>query len=199
MKVGVILGSVRPGRLSSRVGEHVAKALEARGHTPKIFDPAENQLPLLEIPLHFFPPNQEPPAILKRLQQELNEQDAYIFVTAEYNLNVAPALLNFVDHFPYNTWRWKCASVISYSMGNFGGMIAQQTLRQTLGMIGLAALPTSVTLPNVQEQIDELGNCNGDRKQSIEKNIEKLLDELEFFSNAVLAKKETTVVPFNDE
>jgi len=84
-------------------------------------------------------------------------------------------------------------------MGNFGGMIAQQTLRQTLGMIGLAALPTSVTLPNVQEQIDELGNCNGDRKQSIEKNIEKLLDELEFFSNAVLAKKETTVVPFNDE
>ena len=51
----------------------------------KIFDPAESQLPLLEKPLHFYPPNQEPPAILKRLQQELSEQDAFVFVTAEYN------------------------------------------------------------------------------------------------------------------
>ncbi|CBY07821.1 unnamed protein product [Oikopleura dioica] len=197
MKVGVILGSVRPGRMSCRVGEHVAGALKARGHTPKIFDPAESQLPLLEKPLHFYPPNQEPPAVLKKLQQELSEQDAFIFVTAEYNFNVAPALLNFVHHFPYNTWRWRTASVISYSMGNFGGMIAQQTLRQTLGVIGLAVLPSTVTLPNVQVQIDEQGNCIGERKESIEKNIGKLMDELDFFSTAVLAKKETSQVPFN--
>ena len=76
-------------------------------------------------------------------------------------------------------------------------MIAQQTLRQTLGVIGLAVLPSTVTLPNVQVQMDEHGNCIGERKESIEKNIGKLMDELDFFSTAVLAKKETSPVPFN--
>ena len=57
-------------------------------------------------------------------------------------------------------------------------------------MIGLAALPTAVTLPNIDQQIDEQGSCFGERKESIEENIGKLIDELDFFSTAVIAKKD---------
>jgi len=198
MKFGVILGSVRPVRMSTRVGKMVERELIGRGHQVTIFDPAELNIPLLERPLHWYGPNEDKPEVLTQTYNQLKSQDAFVIITPEYNLSIPPALSNFIDHFPYDTWRWRCGSVISYSMGNFGGMLAAQQVRQMCSMISLVTLPSSLTLPNVQNQLDEDGSVTGERKQSIEKNLTKQMDELEFFANAVAAQKaKPEGVPFS--
>ena len=45
--------------------------------------------------------------------------------------------------------------------------------------------------------MDEAGILTGERKESIEKNLKKLLDELEFYTMATMAQKEkSNGVPF---
>ena len=81
-------------------------------------------------------------------------------------------------------------------MGNFGGMSAGIQLRTMCSMIGLVALPSTLTLPNVQNQMDETGELQGERKESIQKNLKKQIDELEFFSNSIMDRKIKENVPF---
>ena len=87
LKVGVILGSVRPGRMGDRVGKMITNALVAKGHTPTTFDPAVSNLGLLEKPLHFHGPNETKPPILVDLHTQLKDQDAFVIVTPEYNFS----------------------------------------------------------------------------------------------------------------
>ena len=85
MKIGIILGSVRPGRMGDRVGQLVAGELERRKHKICVFDPAEYKMGLLEKPLHFYGPSEDKPRELVDLHTKLCQQDAFVFVTPEYN------------------------------------------------------------------------------------------------------------------
>ena len=141
MKIGVILGSVRPGRMGDRVGQLVAGELERRKHKICVFDPAEYKMGLLEKPLHFYGPSEDKPRELVDLHTKLCQQDAFVFVTPEYNFSLPPALTNFIDHFPYDCWTRKPGSVVTYSMGPFGGMVAGTQLRTVAQVIQLIVLP----------------------------------------------------------
>ena len=46
-----------------------------------------------------------------------------------------------------------------------------------------------LTIPNVHTQIDENGNLQGERAQSIEKNLSLMLDDLDFMTNAILNQR----------
>ena len=87
LKVGIILGSVRPGRMGDRVGKMITSALVAKGHAPTTFDPAISNLGLLEKPLHFHGPNETKPQVLVDLHAQLKDQDAFVIVTPEYNFS----------------------------------------------------------------------------------------------------------------
>ena len=87
MKIAIILGSVRPQRMSSRVGKMVATELDLRKHTVTMFDPADVELSLLERPLHWYGPSEEKPKKLVDLYMSLKDQDAFIIITPEYNLS----------------------------------------------------------------------------------------------------------------
>ena len=46
-----------------------------------------------------------------------------------------------------------------------------------------------LSIPMVQTQLDDEGNLNGDRAESIKKNLDLTLTELDFVGNALLAAK----------
>ena len=46
-----------------------------------------------------------------------------------------------------------------------------------------------LSIPMVQTQLDDEGNLNGDRAESIKKNLDLTLTELNFVGNALLAAK----------
>jgi len=189
MKVGIILGSVRPGRMGDRVGKMIAAKLEKRQHAITWFDPAKHEVSLLQKPLHFYSEKEEKPEVLVDLHRQLCEQDAFVFVTPEYNFSIPPALSNFIDHFPYDCWTMKPGSVVTYSMGNFGGIVAGSQLRTMAQVIQIILLPKGLTIPNVHFQIDEDGQVIGDRVESINKNANRMLDDLDFLGTAIINQK----------
>ena len=84
----------------------------------------EINAPMLKQPLHFMPDPSEAPSWMPETKTKLENSSGFIFVCAEYNATIPPALTNLLDYFPPNVFRHKPASIVTYSMGEFtsGGM-----------------------------------------------------------------------------
>lgn len=141
IKIAVIIGSTRPGR----VGESVARwvydiATERNDAEFELVDIAEFDLPLLDEPV---PPSQgqysKPHTIA--WAQKVASFDAYIFVTPEYNHGTSGALKNALD-FVYAEWNNKAAGFVGY--GSVGGARAIEHLRLVASELQMAHVRNQV-------------------------------------------------------
>jgi len=80
-------------------------------------DPLEIQFPLLVQPLHFYPDQSQAPTWLQDIGKKIQEADAIVVVSPEYNYCIPPALSNVLDHFPTSFYKYKPSGIVSYSMG----------------------------------------------------------------------------------
>jgi NAD(P)H-dependent FMN reductase len=98
-KIGIILGSTRPGRRGQAVAEWVsAVAAKQEGDaTFELVDLADFDLPLLDetLPALFGKYGKEHTA---RWAEAIAAYDGFVFVTAEYNHSVPGALKNALDY-----------------------------------------------------------------------------------------------------
>lgn len=139
LKIGIIIGSTRDGRVSVDVAEWVKSFTE--GHSEAEFE----LIDIKDYDLKEF--NMLPPGMLNReyndenitrWSQKIDELDGFIFVTPEYNKNITPSLKNAIDHLGPE-WSNKAASSVSY--GSTLGVGATFALRQTLSNLGVAIVP----------------------------------------------------------
>ena len=94
LKIGIIVGSTRPGRKAAVVAEWVHNLLKSRKDAEfEVVDIEDYKLPLLDEPV---PPsmNQYSKAHTKHWSAKIASFDAYIFVTPEYNHGTSAALKN---------------------------------------------------------------------------------------------------------
>ena len=143
LKIGIIVGSTRPGRKATAVAEWVYEILKTREDAEfEIVDIDEYRLPLLDEPI---------PPSLNRYSQEhtktwsakIDSLDAYIFVTPEYNHGTSAALKNAIDYL-FIEWNNKAAGFVSY--GGAGGVRAVENLRLVMGELKVASVRAQVTL-----------------------------------------------------
>src|ERR1700704_1238987 len=116
LKIGIIVGSTRPGRKASAVAMWVHDILKSRKDAEfEIVDIEDYKLPLLDEPV---PPtmHQYSNAHTKKWSEKIALFDAYIFVTPEYNHATSAALKNAID-FLFHEWNNKAAGFV----GNGGG------------------------------------------------------------------------------
>lgn len=148
VRIGLIVGSTRPGRRGGEVAAWAARS--AREHdavrrgaaTVAVVDLAEQGLPLLDEPV---------PAMFGDYRQQhtlrwsatVADLDAFVFVTPEYNHSVPAALKNGIDYL-YAEWNGKAAGVLTY--GVQGGLRAGEHLRQILAEVRAVVVPTGVAL-----------------------------------------------------
>jgi chromate reductase, NAD(P)H dehydrogenase (quinone) len=96
-----------------------------------------------------------------RLKEALEDADAVLIATPEYNGSVTGVLKNALDWvsrpFDTNPLRGKPVAVISASTGSFGGLWAQHDLRRILATLGARVLDESVTVPHVHTVVDGVG------------------------------------------
>ncbi|MDT5058008.1 MAG: hypothetical protein QOF66_6374 [Mycobacterium sp.] len=85
LNVPVILGTVRSERVGPRVARYLVRSLEQRGHHPRLIDPLEYPLPLLDKMYKEYPAGTAP-TVLERLAAIVKPADAYVIVSAEYTL-----------------------------------------------------------------------------------------------------------------
>jgi NAD(P)H-dependent FMN reductase len=143
MKIGVILGSTRPGRIGEAVAKWVFDIASKRDDAEfELIDIADYNLPLLDEPV---PPSlgQYSKDHTKRWAQKIGSLDGFIFVTPEYNHGTSAALKNAID-FLFKEWNNKAAAFVGY--GSAGGVRAIESLRLVMGEIMVADVRAHVQL-----------------------------------------------------
>lgn len=142
-KVAIIAGSTRPGRKAAAVAAWVHDIAAQRDDaTFEVVDIADHALPHLDEPVppragRYSHPHTHAWA------QKIGAFDAYVFVTPEYNASIPGVLKNAID-FLYAEWNGKAAGFVGY--GIQGGTRAVEHLRQVLGDLEVADMPTTVAL-----------------------------------------------------
>ncbi len=148
IRIAIVLGSTRPGRLGKAVAEWVNSRASERGDaTFGVLDVADFRLPILDEPL---PPSfgRYSHAHTKAWSDAVDGFDGYIFVTGEYNHSIPGALKNAMDYL-YKEWNNKAAGFVSY--GSSGGIRAVEHLRAVAGELQMADVRAQVALPFATE------------------------------------------------
>lgn len=143
LKIGIIVGSTRPGRHADAVAQWVKDVADLRGDAEyEIVDLADFPLPHLDeaLPAGY---GQYAHDHTKRWAAKVAEFDGYIFVTPEYNHSISGVLKNAIDYVGAE-WNNKAAGVISY--GSVGGARAAEHLRLILGELQIADVRQQVTM-----------------------------------------------------
>src|SRR6476659_8706642 len=142
-RIGVILGSTRPGRRGEQVARWVMDGARRRSDGVfELVDLADHPLPHLDEPL---PPNmgQYQNAHTQDWAATIGGFDGFVFVTPEYNHSTSGVLKNAIDYL-YAEWNNKAMGVVSY--GATGGTRAAEHLRLIAGELQLADVRTNVAL-----------------------------------------------------
>jgi NAD(P)H-dependent FMN reductase len=140
-KIGIILGSTRPGRNGEAVAKWVLEQAQARGDADyELVDLADFDLPHLD---EAIPASQGmyAGAHTQAWAAKVAEFDGYVFVTPEYNHSTSGALKNALDYV-YAEWNNKAAGIVSY--GAAGGTRAAEHLRLILGELQIADVRAQV-------------------------------------------------------
>lgn len=179
-KLDIIIASTRPGRAGLPIGTWFADFARRHGKLEvRVVDLAVVNLPMLDEPKHPRFAQYEQPHT-KAWSAMVDEADAFVFVTPEYNYSAPPTLLNALN-FLSREWAYKPVAFVSYG-GIAGGTRAAQMLRLTVTALRMVPLLESVTLPFVTKQI-EAGVFKA--SESNEQAAAILLDELARWAEAL--------------
>lgn len=143
INVGIIIGSIRPGRVGEAVAEWVLANAKSRGDAKfEIVDLKSFDLPLLDEPIPASAGKYSKPHT-KVWAQKVAAFDAFVFVTPEYNHGMPASLKNALD-FVYAEWNNKAAGFVSY--GSASGARAVEQLRLVMGELQVADVRAQVLL-----------------------------------------------------
>jgi NAD(P)H-dependent FMN reductase len=143
LKIGIIVGSTRPGRHADAVAQWVKDVADLRGDAEyEIVDLADFPLPHLDEALPAAM-QQYANAHTKQWSAKIAEFDGYVFVTPEYNHSTSGVLKNAIDYLNVE-WNNKAAGIVSY--GSVGGARAAEHLRLILGELQVADVRQQVTM-----------------------------------------------------
>jgi NAD(P)H-dependent FMN reductase len=185
-RIGIILGSTRPGRRGEPVAKWVFELASARPDADfELIDLADYPLPHLDEPL---------PASMGQYQNEhtrewaatISRFDGFIFVTPEYNHSTSGVLKNAID-FLYAEWNNKAMGVVSY--GIVGGARAAEHLRLIAGELQMAAVRTNVAL-SLFTEFENFSEFKPSAQQS--QVLGTLLDQVIAWSEALAPLRHVT-------
>jgi NAD(P)H-dependent FMN reductase len=188
-KIGIIIGTTRPGRFADGVASWLMSLLEQRKDAAfEIVDLRDYPLPFFEerLPLIYEPPKNE---VARRWAAKMDSLDGYIFLTAEYNHSISGVLKNALDHayFEYNR---KPATFVGY--GGQGAARAVEQLRLILAELQVASLKHSAHI----NAVEMLGVMREGKKLAdypyLAEAVTRMADELVWWANALRSARATT-------
>ncbi|MBB4121662.1 NAD(P)H-dependent FMN reductase [Martelella radicis] len=174
MKLNIIIGSTRPGRVGPSIAKWVGDFAREHGKFEvEVVDLDDFKLPFLDEPKH--PRLQEyEHEHTRKWSESVASADAFIFVTPEYDF-FAPATLVNALQVVSKEWGYKPAGVVSYG-GVSGGLRAAQELRTLIVNLNAHPLPQVVPIPFFPKFLGEDGKLTPN--DEMKAGATGLLDEL---------------------
>ncbi|MFF0227004.1 NADPH-dependent FMN reductase [Streptomyces sp. NPDC004629] len=186
-KLKIIVGTTRPTRNADRVVTWVEAAAAAYG----AFE--VEVLDLRDWPLPFFaehfgtvgdindPAYSQP--IVKAWNRAIQDSDAYLVVTGEYNHSIPGALKNAIDTvWLSNGFRNKPVAAVGYSAGIGGGIRALEHLAQIMVETEAVPLRNTVVMPFANDAFADSGRPTNPATDAA---LQVLLDDLAWWSTAL--------------
>lgn len=182
MKVSIIIGATRKGAVGPAIGEWVEGSVKAAGYEAELIRLADFGLP-------FFDMDQLPAQVNKqyphdsviRWSRAIDEAEAVLIVSPEYNHGIPGVLKNAIDWL-WEEWSDKPTGIVTYAGGPIGGARAAIQLREVLGHVGVRLSRYDVAIGRAR------GAVPGDAEEGIRKVLADQLEQLAGFS-AQSAKK----------
>ena len=179
LKVGIIVGSTRPGRKAEAVARWVHEIARKRTDADfEVVDIQDFNLPLLDEPV---PPSmgQYSKPHTKAWAAKVDSFDAFVFVTPEYNHGTSGALKNAID-FLFAEWNNKAAGFVGY--GSAGGVRAVEQLRLVMAEVQVATVRNQVAL-SLFTDFENFATFKPDPRH--EKSVNAMLDQLLAWGDAL--------------
>jgi NAD(P)H-dependent FMN reductase len=185
MKLAVITGSTRPGRMTPRQSAWIV-------NTASKLDGVEvEHIDLKDYPLPFFNeaisprynPSRVPEPAVQKWLDKIGSFDAYIFVTPEYNHSIPGELKNVFD---FLTWELKHKPAAVASHGTVGGARAALQLKEILSEGQAVVIPNFSAIAHMSDVIDETGTLDATAAANPygpQGQLDGLLAELNWYSD----------------
>jgi chromate reductase len=177
----------------------IAGSLRESSHNRRLLRAAGDRMPpgaslvewtgLAVIPAFNEDEENDPPAAVRAFLAEIDDADALLIATPEYNASVPGALKNALDWasrpFPENVLRDKPCAVIGASTGLFGAVWAQAEVRKALKASGAHVLESELPVGLADsaftddgdladaELIERLRDLLGDLVREVEAPVEE--------------------------
>nr|WP_296071945.1 NAD(P)H-dependent oxidoreductase [uncultured Actinoplanes sp.] len=185
-KIGIILGSTRPGRNGEQVAKWVNEVAQQRTDAEyELVDLLDYKLPHLD---EAVPPSMANGQYSQPHTQEWADKirsfDGFVIVTPEYNHSTSGALKNAID-FLFKEWNNKAVGFVSY--GSVGGARAVEHLRLIVGELMMADVRQQVTISLVT---DFENFTTFIPKPYLEQALHTQLDQVVSWSNALAHLRE---------
>lgn len=193
MKLAVIAGSTRQNRQSIKQAKWVVNtAKQNEDIEVELVDLANYPMPFFDEPMSpRYNPNRDIDLRAQKWLKKLEEFDAYVFVTPEYNHSVPGVLKNAMD---YVTWEIQRNPAAVMAHGSAGGARAEVHLKEILSESKAVVIPTYTPLimAGMSEMIDDDGNltqAGEDNPRNLQETCETMLEELKWYSDALAAAR----------
>ncbi len=178
-KIGIIIGSTRPGRNGEAVAKWVHEVASRRTDAEfELVDLLDFNLPHLD---EAIPPSAgqytQPHTIA--WAEKIASFDGFVIVTPEYNHSTSGALKNAID-FLFAEWNNKAVGFVSY--GSVGGARAVEHLRLVAGELMMADVRAQLAL-SLMTDFEAYSKFLPDERH--EQTLGTVLDQVVAWSNAL--------------
>lgn len=195
MKLGIIVGTTRQGRQSPKQAKWVANAAAQNEDVEvTVIDLADYPLPFFDEPVSpRYNPNRKPSPEVQKFLDVVAAQDAYVFVTPEYNHSIPAVLKNAFDYLTWELLR-KPAAIVSH--GTVGGARAAMHLKEVISEARAVPIPNFVAFAHMSDAISDEGVLSDELKQNPygpQSTLETLLEELVWYGEVLKAGRDGVV------
>ncbi len=184
MKIAIIAGSPRKNSVTVRVALYLENWLNHNhDHEIDLIDLREWEVPAIQA---VWSTPEKAPGSLRPLAERINQADAFILVTPEYNGSYSPAMKNLLDHFPKQAH--KPFGIVTASPGAMGGIRASQQLLQLVPALFGIASPHLLIVPAVDKKFSGDGAL---LDQSFESSVHNFITEFLWLAEKLVDEKIT--------
>ncbi|MFD9246363.1 NADPH-dependent FMN reductase [Streptomyces sp. NPDC059556] len=178
LTLALVVASDREGRFAPVVTDWFRSRLaEREDFTVTVLDLAETDLPTSLS----YDPSPAVRAELAKITPVLENADAYVVITPEYNHSFPAALNNLIDRH-YTEWQAKPVGFVSYG-GISGGLRAVEQLRQVYAEMHAVTVRDTVSFHHAHGLFDEDGRHKD--PAAAEGAAKALLDQLGWWGRAL--------------
>ncbi len=180
MKLKIILASIRKNRLGGRVAKWATTELDKNDIVYELIDLKDYNLPFLDSDTVPFDLNKKYPYdIVQYWSNKIDEGDAYIIITCEYNRGYPATLKNAIDWLGMELWG-KPVAFISYSDGPFGGVRCIEQLRSVISNFNMYGIRNAISIGKANDIISTEGKNS---VKAFDVQLKKMVDELALLSS----------------